>query len=89
MNLIEFVKQRNAFVAQFVAGEITYEDFSTSIANLNMEAVEKGLNTKFILTPEKLATKEEHSSVDADDIGEDHTEESSEEEEYYDESASS
>lgn len=88
MNLVEFVNKRNAFVAQFVKGEITYEDFSTSIANLNMDAVEKGLKPKFILTPEKLATKEEHSSVDVDDIGEDNTEESSEDD-YYDESSSS
>ncbi len=88
MNILEFVKKRNEFVAKFVAGEITYEDFSTSIATLNLEAVEKGLNTKFILTPEKLATKEEHSSVDADEVGEDYTEESSEEEEYYDSSSS-
>jgi len=90
MNLVEFIDKRNALVASFVTGEITYDDFSTSITTLNMEAVEKGLNSKFILTPDKLAAKEEANSVDKEEIGEDYTEDESEEDNYdYDDSSSS
>jgi hypothetical protein len=88
MNLLNFIAKRNDLVSQFVTGKLTYEAFSTSISVLNMEAVEAGLNAKFILTPDKLATKEEHNITNqVIDNTEDFDEDSSDD--YYEESSSS
>lgn len=89
MNLLNFIAKRNDLVSQFVTGQLTYEAFSTSIANLNMEAVEAGLNAKFILTPDKLASEKEHNITNQviDNTDEDFDEDSSDD--YYEESASS